>query len=193
MNQLSAQTSLPDLPRSVRIPPNRSMLRLGLVAGLVGLAILAAHGWLASNPRGLADTAATWAGLASFALIGVGCAFRLAAGLPIIEASELGIAIWFHGPYRRAFFAPWSRVRAVVLIQVAHSRRWGGAGRCDALGIQFVQDDQFHIPDFRDAAHAPLRDPPRADLAWSSRAIGGDLREWVKRLQQLKSAYTDAV
>jgi hypothetical protein len=193
MSQLSAQPSRPDLPRSVRIPPNRSMLGLGLVAGLIGLAILAARGSLASSPRGLADTVASWAAFALFALLGVGCAFRLAAGLPIIEASELGIAIWLHGPYHRPFFAPWSRVRAIVLTQVARSRRAGGAGQCDALGIQLVLDEQFHIPDFRDDAHAPVRDAPRADLAWSSRAIGGDVREWVELLQQMKSAYADAV
>ena len=161
------------------------------MAGLAGLAILAVHGSPAPNPGGPLDTAAYRAAFALFALIGLGCAFRLVAGLPIIEASELGIAIWFHGPYRRPFFAPWNRVRAVVLTQIAHSHRSGRASPCDALGIELVQDDQFQIPDFPDHAHAPVRDAPRADLAWSSRAIGGDLHKWVDLLQQMKSACTE--
>jgi hypothetical protein len=192
MDPRIAQASRPHLPRLVRIGPNRSMLWLGLVAGLAALAILTLRGPSGSAAGGLGVAAAKWGALALFGLIAIRCAFRLVAGLPIIEASEFGIAIWFHGPYHRPFFAPWNRVQDIVLTEVARSRRTTGAGRCNALGIALIEDDQFRIPDFPGDACAPVRDAPRASLAWSSRTIGGDPRKWVELLEQMKSVYTAA-
>ena len=189
MSQLSEGRRPQDLPLSVRIPRNRTMLRLGLSAALTALAVLVVQAWPGSNPRVPVSVSAFWAAFALFALIGAACAFRLVASLPVIEASELGIAIWLRGPYFRPFFAPWSRVRAVVLTTVA---RWprAGARHRTALGIVLIQDDGFRIPDFRHSAQAPALDAPHADLAWSSRAIGGDLSHWVDLLQRMKAADT---
>ena len=152
------------------------MLWLGLAVGLVGLAILILHAEPASSPRAAMVRAAS----VLFALLAIGCAFRLVAGLPIIEASELGIAIWFHGPYRRPFFAPWSRVHDIVLTRV---------GRGNALGIELIEDELFRIPEFPNQSCAPVREAARAILAWSGRAIGGDPREWVELLQKMRSVY----
>ncbi len=160
---------------------------------MAALALLILHGWPAPEPRGTMVTAAYLAGLALFALLAIGCAFRLVAVLPIIEASELGIAIWFHGPYRRPFFAPWNRVRAIVLTQVARPPGATRTGRREALGIEFVQDDQFRIPDLRNRPRTREQGAPQATLAWSDRAIGGDLREWVELLQKMRSTYGEPV
>jgi hypothetical protein len=181
------RSSPAELPRVLRIMPNGVFLRVGL-AGSIALATVL--GWLARDPHPLLAAALCWIGLGACVLGAAVCAVRLLLQLPVIEASELGIAIWFHGPFRRPFFAPWSRVRAVVLTQVRAANAAAGAGR-DALGIELVQDNQFRLPERRGSDEMPVDGAARADLAWSSRFIGGNLRRWVQLLQRAKSAYTD--
>jgi hypothetical protein len=122
----------------------------------------------------------------------IGWALWLLIRLPIIEATELGIAIWFHGPYRQPFFVPWRRVRAVVLTRTqvrpadSHSR----AGVRNALGIELIELDQPPLPPAA-RRETPVDGAPAADLAWSSRSIGGDVRRWARLLQQMRLAYSD--
>jgi hypothetical protein len=125
------------------------------------------------------------------ALTAIGCGLRLVAQLPIIEASELGIAIWFHGPYRRPFFVPWSRVRAVVLTRVRPANSADRASVRNALGIELIADNHFPGPPQSAGREVPIDGAARADLAWSSRSIGGDVRRWARLLQQMKPAYAD--
>jgi hypothetical protein len=173
------------LPYSVRVMPRRSTLWLGLAAGLgLGLAMFLSHGSPVSNPHRSVSTIGFWSAVAILLAAAFWCGFRLLAQLPIIEASELGIAIWLDGPYRRPFFAPWDRVRAVVLTRV---RSAFPASR-EALGIELVQDDLFRLPRVPAGADVPASDAERADLAWSNRAISGDVRRWVALLQRMKVA-----
>jgi hypothetical protein len=155
-----------ELPRAVRILPSRLALRGGLAAGLMlcsGLILLGApHG---GREPGLA-LIGYWAGLAAGAAAALGCAVGLVLQLPVIEATELGIAVWLEGPYRRPFFAPWSHVRSIVLRADPTGRR--------ALGIELNAD----------AAHA--------DLAWPTRSISGDARRWVETLTLMKKTYSAA-
>jgi hypothetical protein len=123
-------------------------------------------------------------------LSGLGWGLRLLIRLPIIEASELGIAIWFHGPYRRPFFVPWSRVRAVVLTRVRPADSRSRAGVRNALGIELIHGDQSPLPPTA-SRETPVDGAPAAHLAWSNRSIDGDLRQWARLLQQMKLVYAD--
>jgi hypothetical protein len=190
MIQFQPQSRGADLPRVVRIPPNRSALWLVLGAGatLFGALVL-----LRSASAGPVAHLAWggrwyWAALVLCALIVIAAALRLLAQLPFIEASELGIAVWLYGPYQRPFFVPWTRVRAVVLTRV---RRAGSARRArprKALGIELIQDGQFRLPQLAPDHETPVDGAARADVAWSRRRIGGDPRRWAELLQRMRSA-----
>jgi hypothetical protein len=153
---------------------------------LMGLAAVSALAWAWGGPR----QRLAWAMLALTVALAVLVAVRALLRLPIIEASELGIAIWLHGPYRSPFFAPWKRVRAIVLTQARSTAAGARAATREALGIELIQDDQFHLPPY-------LRRPevvvgaPRADLVWSSASIRGDPRRWVELLERMKGAGTE--
>jgi hypothetical protein len=186
MNQPFDDSRPADLPYSVRIMPNRSTLWLGCAASL-GLALFLLLGSPASSPNGSISTIGFWSVIGLLLSAAFWCGFRLLVQLPIIEASELGIAIWFDGPYRRPFFAPWDRVRGVVLTRV----RSALPARREALGIELVQDDLFSPPPIIAGAELPAADAVRADLAWSGRAISGNVRRWVTLLQRMKVAYAE--
>ena len=174
------------LPRAVRIPPSRTGARAALVAGFASAALC---GWLAHDPpRGL-PAALFWSTLGVSALVAAGSGLRLLLRLPLIEASELGIAIWFHGPYRRPFFAPWSRVRTIVLTRARPAD--GASAPRDALGIELIQDERFAIPREAHVAETPVHGAAHADLVWSRRSIGGDPGQWVQLLQSMQRAYTE--
>lgn len=174
-----------DLPRAVRILPSRFALRAGLAAGLILCSGLVLHGVPpAGRDPGLA-LIGYWAGLVAGAGAAIGCAVRLVLQLPVIEASELGIAVWLEGPYRRPFFAPWSHVRSIVLTRV----RPGGAAACDALGIELDQDDRVRLPPAASGRPAPEAGAAPADLAWPARSIHGDPHRWVEVLERMKAAY----
>ena len=174
------------LPRVVRIPPRRAGSQAALAAGLVSAALC---GWLAHQPpRGL-PAALLWIALGLSALLAAGSGLRLLLQLPLIEASELGIAIWFHGPYRRPFFAPWSRVRAIVLTRARPAD--GASAPRDALGIELIQDERFALPHEADVPETTVHGAAHADLVWSRRCIGGDPGQWVQRLQAMQRAYTE--
>lgn len=176
-----------DLPLSVRIMPSRSFLRAALVAGLV---LMLLFGWLAGTlGRGLM---LIWFALGLGTLAALASGLRLLLQLPIIEASELGIAVWLHGPYRSPFFAPWSRVHAVTLTQVGRPDAGAGAAARDALGIELNRDGSTDLPHPVPDGERPIDGAARADLAWSNRSINGDLRRWVELLQAMKKAYEDA-
>jgi len=160
-------------------------LRAGLAAGV---ALTAVFVWFAGHARGELPRPVTWIAIGLSALVAIGSGVRLLLQLPIIEASELGIAVWFHGPYRRPFFAPWNRVRAIVLTRVRTADHATGAALRDALGIELIQDDQFHLPQGSSNDEIPVEGAPRADLAWSRRCVSGNLRHWVDLLQRMKSA-----
>ncbi len=181
------------LPQIVRISPNRTAVRVAFGAGLVLSGVLLFPGTPAHHPDDPILATLYWIALGAALLTMVGCGWRLLVQLPIIEASELGIAIWFGGPYRRPFFAPWGRVRAVVLTQVHPGK--GGAdpgSTLPALGIELNWDDRFRLPD--EAAHTdvPIGGAARADLAWSGRSIGGDVRHWVEVLERMRSIYSES-
>jgi hypothetical protein len=184
MVQLLHQPKPADLPRAVRIMPSRSGLWAGLAAGLAAAAVF---GWLAPAAPGQVPIALCWIAFGLSALTAIGCGLRLLMQLPIIEASELGIAVWLHGPYRRPFFAPWSRVRAVSLTQVRSADAAPGAAARDALGIELDHNGESRPLQHRPHDELPVDGAARADLAWSSRSISGDLRRWVELLQQMKS------
>ena len=112
---------------------------------------------------------------------------RLLIQLPIIEASELGIAVWLHGPYHRPVFVPWSHVRAVLLTQVRRADAPAGAAPRDALGIELNHPDRFRALPRPANDEVPVDSAAHADLAWSSRSISGDLRRWVELLQAIRS------
>ena len=157
---------------------------------LMGLAAVSALAWVLGGARSPLRQPLAWAMLALTVALAVLVAVRALLRLPIIEASELGIAIWLHGPYRSPFFAPWKRVRAIVLTQARSTAAGARAATREALGIELIQDDQFHLPPY-------LRRPevvvgaPRADLVWSSASIRGDPRRWVELLERMKGASTE--
>ena len=171
----------PPVPRVVRIMPSRTALWAAIATGLT---LTLVFGWLAANPYARVPTALCWLALGVSVVVAIGSSLRLLLQLPLIEASELGIAIWLHGPYRRPFFAPWSRVQSIGLTQVRGRQRMA---RRDALGIALIHDDQFHLPALSERGELPVDGAPRADLAWSNRLISGDLRDRVKMLQQMRS------
>jgi len=140
MHQFLDRSKPAPLPRAVRIFPRRRSLRTGLAAGV---ALTAVFVWFAGHARGELPRPLAWIAIGLSALVAIGSAVRLLLQLPIIEASELGIAIWFHGPYRRPFFAPWNRVRAIVLTRVRTVDHATGAALRDALGIELIQDHRF--------------------------------------------------
>jgi len=181
------------LPQIVRISPNRTAPRVAFGAGLVLSAILLLRGPAVRHPDDPVLATLYWIAVGAGLLTMVGCGWRLLVQLPIIEASELGIAIWFSGPYRRPFFAQWGRVRAVVLTQVQTGKAGAAPGSTSpALGIELDCDDRFRLPD--EAAHTdiPIGGAPRADLAWSGRSIGGDVRRWVEVLERMRSTYGES-
>jgi hypothetical protein len=178
----------PDVPRGVRIMPRRSVLWAGLAAGLPSAALF---GWLALASVSRFPGELGWIASGLCALIAIRSGLRLLIQLPLIEVSELGIAVWLHGPYRRPFFAPWSRVRAVALTQVRSPDAAPGAATLDALGIELNQDDRYPLLQRSANDEVPIDGALRADLAWSSRSISGDVRHWVELLQQMKSIYAD--
>jgi hypothetical protein len=175
-----------DVPLAVRIMPRRAVLWAGLGAGLASAALL---GWLAAHARaGPLSIGLCWVALGLCALIAIRSAVRLLIQLPLIEVSEVGIAVWLHGPYRRPFFAPWSRVRAVALTRVRNADAAPGAATREALGIELIPDQRLQQP-LND--ELPIDGAPRADLAWSNRSISGDPRHWVELLQRMKSIYAE--
>jgi hypothetical protein len=192
MAQLQQQTASSELPLAVRIPPNGTASWIGLGVGLTWLSILALLGSFAAGSYSISMSRPWyWSALAVCALTAIGCGLRLLTRLPIIEATELGIATWVQGPYRSPFFVPWSRVRAVVLTRVSGADPRGLAGVRDAVGIELIQDEQFRVPERMAKAEVPVDGAARADLAWSNRSIGGDLRRWADLLRQMRSAYTE--
>jgi hypothetical protein len=188
MHPLPDRSKPPHLPRAVRILPRRSSLRAGLAAAV---ALTAIFGWFAGQAHGPLPRPLAWIAIGLSALVAIGSAVRLVVQLPIIEASELGIAIWFHGPYRRPFFAPWSRVRAIVLTRARAADDAPGSVMRDALGIELTQDDRFQLPQHCPNDEVPVEGALRADLVWSSRSVSGSPRRWVELLQQMKSAYAE--
>jgi len=181
------------LPQIVRISPNRTAQRVAFGAGLVLSALLLFRGPPVRHPDDPVLATLYWIALGAALLTMVGCGWRLLVQLPIIEASELGIAIWFGGPYRRPFFAPWGRVRAIVLTQVQAGKGGAAPGSIlPALGIELDCDDRFRLPE--EAAHTdiPIGGAARADLAWSRRSIGGDVRRWVELLERMRSIYAES-
>ncbi|HEY4039787.1 MAG TPA: hypothetical protein VGM15_13280 [Burkholderiaceae bacterium] len=188
MQQPSDRSQALDLPRSVRIMPSRSALWAGLAAGV---ALMFACGWLMRDPQRALPIALIWILLGLAALTAIGCAARLLLQLPVLEASEIGIAIWLYGPYRRPFFAPWSRVRAVALTRVRPRDAPHSAPARDALGIELIHDDPSGLPRAAANTERPIEGAARADLAWSRRAIRGDLARWVALLQTMKEAYEE--
>lgn len=193
MQQLSDRPSNPskpaDLPLSVRIMPNRSAPQVALAASIAAcVAALLLFEWFTHNRHQASAIAIFWIVFALGAVTAIGAAIRLLLQLPIIEASELGIAVWLYGPYRRPFFAPWSRVREVGLTQVRSADAAPGSSPRNALGIELNCDGGFDLP--RSAGReVTVDDAARADLAWSNRSISGDLLRWVALLQAMKSAY----
>jgi hypothetical protein len=187
MQQPSNSSKPPDVPLFVRIMPTRSTLWTGFAASFVLMAIF---GWLAHETPGQLSTA-TFGLLAGLSALGaVGSGLRLLLQLPIIEASELGIAVWLYGPYRRPFFAPWSRVRAVALTRVRGVDASIGNAARDALGIE-LNDERFDVPR-TSSGEVPVDGAAPANLAWSSRLISGDPRRWVALLQAMKKAYANS-
>ena len=174
-----------DVPLAVRIMPRRAVLWAGLGAGLASAALL---GWLAHTRAGPLPIGFWWIASALCALIAVRSAVRLLIQLPLIEVSEVGIAVWVHGPYRRPFFAPWTQVRGIALTQVRSTDAAPGAAAREALGIELAADQRLQRP-LND--ERPIDGAPPADLAWSSRSISGDPRHWVKLLQRMKSIYAE--
>ena len=175
---------LDELPRAIRILPTRLVPRAGIGAGLSLCSGLALYG---PPPAGDAKLAliAYWAAIAAGAITAIGCAVRLVLQLPVIEASELGIAVWLQGPYHRPFFAPWSRVRSIVLTRTGPDGTLGG----DSLGIELAPDDRAQLPSVAAAHGAPAGAVTR--LAWSTHAISGDARRWVELLGRMKKAYDE--
>jgi hypothetical protein len=176
-----------ELPLSVRIMPSRSFLRVGLAAGV---ALMLLSGWLADAPGG--GLMLVWFALGLGTLAALASGLRLLLQLPVIEASELGIAVWLYGPYRSPFFAPWSRVRAVALTQVSRPDAGARAAARDALGIELNRDGSTDLPRLVPDGERPINGAARADLAWSNRSINGDLRRWVALLQAMKKAYENS-
>lgn len=170
-----------NLPLSLRIFPPRAALWWGLSASF-GLSLV----FLAVAPA--ASAGRSWA-LVAAACAGLFCGWRLLVQLPLIEASEYGIAIWFHGPYRNPYFTPWSRVRCVVLTRSAPSgAALEGRGR-QALGVQLQADARLAAPPLGPQAEVAVAGAPGADLAWSSRSIAGKPAAWVALLQQMHRVY----
>jgi hypothetical protein len=183
MPQPSDSSKPADLPLTVRIMPTRSALWAGFDAGVASMVIF---GWLAHDRNRALPSSLVWIVIGVSALIALGSGLRLLVQLPVIEASELGIAVWPYGPYRRPFFAPWSRVRAVALTQVRRANEATGAAARDALGVELNHDEQLVVPR-SPSSELPVEGAARADLAWSNRSISGDLQRWVELLQQMKS------
>jgi hypothetical protein len=182
-----------DAPLSIRILPSQTAPRLTLAAGIALSAVLLLYGSPGHGPDHRVQAALYWVALSLCVLTALGCAWRLFVQLPIIEASELGIAIWFGSPYHRPFFAPWGRVRAIVLTRArARSDRAGGAGR-EALGIELDCDDQFRLPEEAARTDISIEGAARANLAWSARSIGGDMRRWVELLGRMHSIYRESI
>jgi hypothetical protein len=163
--------------------PSRLPLWAGFVGGVASTAIF---GWLAHEPHRELAFAPIWFLMAVSILIALGSGLRLLLQLPIIEASELGIAVWLYGPYRRPFFAPWSHVRAVVVTQVRGAKAARASAPRDALGIELVQGDRVRLPRSPVNDELPIDGAAPADLAWSRRLISGNIRRWVDLLQTMK-------
>jgi len=189
MQQPSGPPKPADLPRTVRIMPSRTALWAGLATGIASMLVC---GWLARDPQHALPIAVVWivGGLA--ALVAIGSAVRLLLQLPIIEASEVGLAVWLYGPYRRPFFAPWGRIRAVALTRVHPVHAAHSARTRDALGIELNHDGPTGLPTAAMSTERPIDGAARADLAWSSRSISGNLTRWVALLQAMKKAYEEA-
>jgi hypothetical protein len=155
---------------------------------LIGLGAVSTVVWAWQDPRSALGHTLLWVMLGFNAGLALLLGLRVLVQLPLIEASELGIAIWLNGPYRRPFFAPWSRVRAIVLTQ-ARGPGVGGAVR-DALGIELIQDSQLCLPaDLPRAETAAGAEP--VDLVWSRARIRGNPVRWVELLSRMKAAGTD--
>jgi hypothetical protein len=179
------------LPLVVRILPGRRHLRTGLAFGLSLAALFSGLlAWMPDAARAL-PRALHWAGVGAGLGIAATCVVKLVAQLPVIEVSELGIAIWFLGPYRGPFFAPWSRVSSVGLTRVECP---GPLGRrpVDALAIRIVEDGGFRFPALPADLTVPIRGAPGAELAWPDGAIAGRLQTWVTLMKSLKSAHDSA-
>ena len=137
MHEISDPSAPGELPLTVRILPGRSASWAGLGGGLALAAILL---WCARLSDGRASAAWTGIALVVLLLSVIGPGLRLLLQLPLIEASELGIAIWIHGAYRRPFFVPWKHVQAIVLTRVRAPHDGAGASGRDALGIVLDQE-----------------------------------------------------
>jgi len=146
---------------------------------------------LAGRPDGEPWALLWWLALGLCASCAIVSALRLLLQLPLIEASEFGIAVWLHGPYRRPFFAPWSRVRSIALTQARRMDAGPDASALDALGIELDCDDRFRPPPQLAGVEVPIGGAVHADLAWSRRSICGDARHWVELLRQMKLSHSE--
>jgi hypothetical protein len=189
MQQRSTPSKTTDVPLSVRIMPSRLALWAGFAAGV---ALVWVFGWLARDSQGQIPIAIIWIVVGLSALASIGSGLRLLLQLPLIEASELGIAVWLYGSYRRPFFVPWSRVRAIALTRVRRANSTTDERARDALGIELHHDNRFEVPRSATTNEVPVDGAARADLAWSSRSISGDLRRWVGLLQTMKDTCEDS-
>jgi hypothetical protein len=162
-------------PLVIRVMPSRRWPRVGVACG-IGLALLAVA------LRGVTPPTASIALFGIGALLAVAAAARMIAQLPIIEVTELGIALWLQGPYRRPFFAPWGRVRSIGLVRIASQRS------ARALSIEFVEDGAFRVPQPPAGAHAPVRGADPVTLSWPSDAIDGTATTWVRRMSAMRGA-----
>jgi hypothetical protein len=130
-------------PPRLRVYANRRWLRIGVALGLAGSAGFA--------------LAAQWLFALAAALLALWCGVLWFARLPLLEFSEFGACLFLNGPYRRPFFAPWTRVGAV-----GRERRAGG----DSLVLDLTDGDPLH---------------------WPARALDGNLERMLHEIAKLRA------
>jgi hypothetical protein len=176
-----------ELPLRLRILPGRRPLQAGLALGLA-LAVLCLGLRVAAPAAPWArPLVAHWAGALAGLAIAAGCAIRMFIQLPVIEVTELGIAIWLRDPLAGPFFIPWRRVRSVALTRV---RRPGlGGGSVEALAIRIIEDAAFRFPALAPERATPVRGSEPSELAWPAGSLAGRLPSWVRMMQALRAAH----
>jgi hypothetical protein len=173
------------MPLRLRIRPGRRHLWAGVAFGLALAAL--SLGLRIAMPAWTRPPAVQWAGtLAGLAIAGA-CALRMFLQLPVIEVTELGIAIWFFSPLSGPFFIPWRRVRSVALTRVARTGRAGGS--VEALAIRIAEDATFHFPPLPADRKAPVRGREPSELAWPAGTLAGRLPDWIETMQALRAAH----